>query len=171
LTQIGAIVIGVLVLFSGAFVALSRPISPKPYGISITTPGNNESVGITRVEGTIRKLPPSKYELWLLRIYRDGDFNPLQRIEIVRGREKWLVDNLDIGGNSGDRRTIGAFLINPAGQVLLEYFLAAARQHNRWMDNLNVPRENSDRWLPNLKRDMIAKVEMIECDRVDLIRR
>jgi hypothetical protein len=38
-------------------------------------------------------------------------------------------------------------------------------------DNLKVSRDESDRWLPNLKRDTMPKVEMIECDRVNLIRK
>jgi hypothetical protein len=82
-----------------------------------------------------------------------------------------VVPDCDIGGTTGDRRIIGAFLINPAGQVLIEYFRAAARRHNQWMDKLQVARNEPDRYLPNIERDAIEKVEMIECDRVDLVRK
>jgi hypothetical protein len=169
--QIAAITIGVIVLLVGIFVVLSRPVSSRPYGITITSPQNNDAVDITRVEGTIRKFPPPKYELWLLRIYRDGEFTPIQRVSLVKGREKWLVPDCDIGGTTGDHRTIAAFLINPAGQLLFEYFRAAARRHNQWMDKLQVARSEPDRYLPNIDRSAIEKVEMIECDRVDLVRK
>jgi hypothetical protein len=168
LPQISTVVIGILIFISGVVLTVIKPTSPRPYGITITSPARNEPVNVTRVEGKIRKHPPARYELWLLRMYSNGDFLPLRNVILSSGQEEWSVPDFNVGGRSGEHRIITAALVGPAGQVLFSYFSSAARRHNTWMDRLKVDGDERDRYLPNLERQMMAKVDIIECDRVDV---
>jgi hypothetical protein len=50
---------------------------------------------------------------------------------------------------------------------MFAYFEDAAERHNRWMDELKVPKDAKDRYLPAFGA---FTDDMIRCDTVDVIR-
>lgn len=165
--QIFVSIVGLLFALCGVLFVLVKPRSARPYGISITSPTRGAQIKRTNVTGTIRKLPPKEYKLWILRIYPTDEYQPLRKISLNKGQKDWEARDCDIGGKPGESRRLGACLIGPTSQILFEYFLFATDRHNRMMDELNVPQDKKDRWLPPLKE---FGEDMIMCDAVDVIR-
>jgi hypothetical protein len=168
-------VIGLLFALAGVILVQQKPRSPRPYGISITHPGKNESVRITTVKGVIRKRPPVGHALWLLRMYSDGKYVPLQEVDLPNGENEWEVKDCSMGtGAPGTSRTLGAFLVGPSGQVLLKYWSEASRRHRSLVaavDEHNslaesrIPIDTNQRYLPFIWEQT---PDMIECHRVDV---
>jgi hypothetical protein len=119
------------------------------------------------VIGTIRKHPPKGYALWILRIFPDGAYVPLRWVDLPTGEGTWQALDCDIGGQPGEHRRLGAYLVGPSSQIMFAYFEDAAERHNRWMDELKVPKDAKDRYLPAFGA---FTDDMIRCDTVDVIR-
>ncbi|WP_441238425.1 hypothetical protein [Bradyrhizobium sp. 930_D9_N1_4] len=164
--QIFVSIVGLLLALIGAFLVLVPPRSATPYGISITFPTTNALVGKTNVSGTIRKHPPKGYALWILRIYPTGEYVPLRKVDLPKGKTTWDALDCDVGGPPGEPRRLGAYLLGPSSQVMFGYWRDAVDRHNRLVDELNVPRERKDRWLPAFKE---FPEDMIRCDTVNVI--
>jgi hypothetical protein len=49
---------------------------------------------------------------------------------------------------------------------MFDYFWDATERHNRWMDELKVPKDAKDRYLPAFNA---FTEDMIRCDTVDVI--
>lgn len=137
--QIFVSIVGLVFALFGVLLVLVKPRSAGPYGISITSPTKGTQVTKTNVTGTIRKLPPKEYAFWILRIYPTEEYQPLRKVTLVKGQTAWEARDCDIGGKPGDSRRLGAYLIGPTSQILIEYFRYATDRHNRMMDELNVP--------------------------------
>jgi hypothetical protein len=163
------IAVGVLAISFGIFKLFQDP-EVRPHGIAILSPRDESVPARVTVTGSIRRPIPGHHELWIVRVYRDGEFTPVRRVDVRPHETTWSIRDVDVGGLPGERRRLAAFLVNPAGQTLLEYFREAARIHNRWMDKLNIPHAEPDRFLPNLDRKTIDRVKIIDCDRVELLR-
>jgi hypothetical protein len=159
---------GAALVLIGIFIALRSNDPRKPHGIKITHPIKDQRVDTVAVQGSISKKLPKGFELWIVRIYPGHDsFLPLRKVNIEDGDQTWIAPQCDVGGKSGEDRALGAYLVGPATQEFFKYFKDAARVHNRWMDNLKVPKEAADRYLPNIER---MTKDMIKCDRVDVKR-
>jgi hypothetical protein len=131
--QITIVIIGSGMIVIGTLVGWKRPARPLRsadyYGIKITYPHPHAQIsGKVNVTGTIKRLPPSGYELSLLRVFPSGDYMPVSRVELKRDGT-WEALDVDIGGEKGDRREIAAYLVGKAGRKLLEYYKAAASVH------------------------------------------
>jgi len=152
--------LGVLFVWGG-----SR--SAKPYGIVITHPRPGEHVRRVNVSGNIRKLPPEEYKLWVLRVYDDGRIAPLREVTIDKNDQTWVAPNCDVGGRPDQRRFLAAALIGKCGQTFFKYYFEAATHHNKWMDDLDVPRDTEGRYLPAIST---PPPDIIECHRVEVVR-
>ena len=164
--QIFVSIVGLLLALFGALLVLVQPRSATPYGISITFPTQNALVRKTKVTGTIRKHPPNGYALWILRIYPSGEYVPLRKVDLHKGQKDWNALDCDVGVPSGESRRIGAYLLGPSSQVMFDYWRDATDRHNRLIDELKVPIDRKDRWLPAFKE---FAEDMIRCDTVDVI--
>jgi hypothetical protein len=152
---------------------LAHPrIRSNPEDVKIIYPQANDRVQHRiEVRGTISELPPRDYQLWLVRIYSNGNFAPVQRVALMQGQTEWSCAGFRVGGSSsGDVRIIGAFLVGPVGQAMFAYVLNAAGHHNEWMDKLGIPPNDPKRNLPEVQNAAIGLLDMIECDRVRVIR-
>jgi hypothetical protein len=173
--QVLVSVMGFLFALAGVILVQQKPRSPRPYGISITHPGKNESVRITTVKGVFRRRPPAGHALWLLRMYSDGKYVPLQEVDLPNGENEWEAKDCSMGtGASGARRTLGAFLVGPSGQVLLRYWNEASRRHrslvaavdeHNSLTESRIPIDTNQRYLPFIWEQT---PDMIECHRVDI---
>jgi hypothetical protein len=150
--QIFLSIVGLLLALLGVLLGVVKPPSATPYGISITSPTKGAHVHRTNVTGTIRKHPPKGYALWILRIYPDGSYVPLRWVDPPTGEGSWQALDCDIAGQPGDHRRLGAYLVGPSSQIMFDYFQDAAERHNRWMDQLNVPKDAKDRYLRHSAR-------------------
>jgi hypothetical protein len=139
----------------------------KPYGISILTPNIGDEFVTTTVRGSIRKAIPPGHVMWVLRFYPDGQFVPLHTASIDIARQTWVAHQCAVGGTKGDVRYFVAALVGPNGQALLDYFFVAHERHNIWMDQLNVPYDAPNRFLPPISKPV---EDIIECDRVSVRR-
>jgi hypothetical protein len=158
---------GIPTLVVGVILALRSNDPRAPLGIKITFPVKGQSVGKIDVQGTIAKKLPKDQELWIIRMYPQGDFIPLRRVNLKPGDKDWIAKDCDVGGKSGEDRTLCAFLVGPSAKEYFKYFREAASRHNAWMDKLQVPKDEPDRYLPNIKE---PTGDMIECHRVDVKR-
>lgn len=163
--QIFVSFVGLLLALFGVLLVLVQPRSATPYGISITSPTNGAEVDRTKVSGTIRKHPPKGYVLWILRIYPTGEYIPLRKVDLHKGQTTWDALDCDVGPSSGESRRFGAYLLGPSSQVMFGYWRDATDRHNRLVDELNVPKERRDRWLPAFRE---FAEDMIRCDTVDV---
>jgi hypothetical protein len=185
---------GFIFVLVGSFLVRLKPKSARPYGISIAHPKPNTAVDVTDVDGTIRKRP-NDYSLWIFRLYDNGRYTPMRKIEPVPGEEKWEVKGIDIGGKPGDHRQLAVYLVGPSGEALIHYHLEAVKSHNDIIDkfdmriealnnyyqvalknhnisvsNFDVQKDQKDRWLPAIGEPM-KNLDMIECDRVSVTRK
>jgi hypothetical protein len=156
---------GIAFTLLGTIFVWQSPRSVKPYGISILTPSAGDDVEITTVRGTIRKAIPASHQLWVLRFYPDGEFVPLHEANIDLTNQTWAAYQCAAGGSKGDVRFFVAALVGPDGQAMLDYFLQASDRHNAWMNQLNVPYEAPNRFLPKIAK---KSRDVVECDRVQI---
>jgi hypothetical protein len=170
--RVAAVVAGTILLGLGFFSWRTRVIVPKAqsYGIEIDYPKDGDRVDIVDVRGRIKKPLPEKYTLRVLRIYPGSDsFVPMGEARVEIGKSTWVAEQCNIGGRTGDRRSIGVYLVGPDGVVLLNYFDKAVRIHRRVMDQLkDASGKESTEYLPNIER---GTTDMIPCARVSVSRR
>lgn len=170
--QVTGVLVGAAMIIYSLIALFSDGPDGRYYGIRILSPTNNTLVNITtQVTGSIRRALPTKYELWLVRIFGDGSFLPVRQVFLARNSKTWSVANIGMGSaKSGETRILAVFLIDPAAQELFRYFDAAAQRHNKWMDDLKVGVEVRDRYLPNLTQETIKKCKILECDRIEVVK-
>lgn len=89
---------------------------------------------------------------------------PIGKANIVLSKHEWTAELCNVGGKSGDRRSIGAFIVGPSGAALITYHDDAGRVHRRTMRELeqltNTPRDD---WLSAIPVDTPG---IVECHRV-----
>jgi hypothetical protein len=154
-----------LVFISVAFLGRSSPTisSAARYGIKITAPGEGNHVGITNVEGTIKRKFSVEYALYMIRIYPDSNrLVPMGVADVNYKTGAWRAIGCNIGGRPGNARIIGAYLVGPSGRVLFDYY----NQVEPLVRMLRNDAQKPDVRLPPLTRT----ADMIECDRVGVIR-
>lgn len=100
-------------------------------GVEIGTPRGNETVPWAfPVEGRCGDLP-SGFELWVMTTDSLGKrFWPQERV-IVRADRTWRGHVKGIGGEIGQRRTFGVFLVGPDGQALLNLWERAVASNQK----------------------------------------
>jgi hypothetical protein len=146
--QIFLSAVGLLLALAGLLFGIVQPRSATPYGISITSPTKGSQVSRPNVTGTIRKNPPKHFALWILRIYPDGRYIPLRLVDLPKGATTWEAFDCDVGGDPGEPRRLGAYLVGPSAKIMFDYVREAVQRHNRWMDELKVPKDAKERYLP-----------------------
>ncbi len=84
----------------------------------------------------------------------------------MESADEWIADNCNVGGKSGDRRSIAAFIVGPSGAALIEYHYDAGRVHRKTVLELEqLTQKQRDDWLPALPVDT---PDMVECHRVPI---
>ena len=94
--------------------------------IKISTPRGGEVVPWSvPVVGSFEHLPDG-FDLWVITTDASGQrYWPQDRV-ITRTDGSWSARVQGIGGEPGDRRTFGVFLVGPDGRALLELWKRAA---------------------------------------------
>jgi hypothetical protein len=168
-----AIVIGVCLLLAGiALLFIDGQSGKNKYGVEIFYPKKGAPVDEKiEINGRIgrRRLPTGK-ELWLLRIYPNRkEFVPMK--QIVPDREgAWETKDCALGGIKNDRRIIGAYLVDESAKVLIESRQQAEKEHNKWMDELGVPKDKPNRYLMPIKADVSMMKNMEMCLEIEVRR-
>ncbi len=139
----------------------------KKYGITITSPQDGDHVNHLTVRGSIKKALPKGFVLKVLRFYPNNGYVPLSTAVVSVEKGTWEAANCSTGGNPGDTRYLTAYLIGPAGNVLLDYYREASNLHNPMREQLmkltNLPAE----FLPLITEQT---PDMVECHRVKVYR-
>ena len=171
--RVGAVVLGCAMASAGAGFYLwnqsRRPsrIDPSGYGIKITHPREGDEINTVDVRGTIKQALPENHTLRLFRIYPgSAKMSPIGKARIVLSDGEWTAELCNVGGKSGDKRSIAAFIVGPSGAALIEYHDDAARIHRKTMRELEqLTKKQRDDWLPAIPFDT---PDMIECHRVPI---
>jgi len=171
--QIGSVALGIILVLLGLFRREPPSDGPsligdcKEYGIEIDHPRPGARVDITEVRGTIAKPLPEGYELRILRIYpKTNNFVPIGSPRPDGKEGRWIAEQCNIGGTSGDDRGIAVCIVGRAGAILLDYFDEASRVHNKLLNAKTAPGEEKI-YLPLLSK---RPPDMIECHRVNVQR-
>lgn len=150
-----------------ALVTKSSSSEPNPsrYGVKITYPQHMEQVDIVDVRGIIKKRPPSDYTLVALRQYsgRYLTIYPMSEAGFSEDGKSWTAPACNIGGSTGDSRTIGIYLVGPSGRALIRYFKDAEAVHGRALAQVWQSVSEEARTLP-LITDLTA--DMVKCAEV-----
>jgi hypothetical protein len=171
--RVTAVILGCVMAAVGAALYFwnqsRRPsrFDPSGYGIKITHPREGDEVNTVDVRGTIKKALPENHTLRLFRIYPgSAKMSPIGKATIVLSDGVWTADLCNVGGKSGDRRSIAAFIVGPSGAALIEYYDDAARVHRKTMRELEqLSKQQRDDWLPAIHVDT---PDMVECHRVPI---
>jgi hypothetical protein len=166
----------VLVLF-GFFLVFGTHRS-KPYGVEIRYPTGIGTVKqFEDVIVDVKKRLPEEHQLWIVRIYQDDRYYPIKQVKVSREIETYTEKGVEIGGNPGESRDLGAFLFGPAGQALIAYQREAAERHNTWVNNcagkcdtMKPVQDERNRYLPAFRNDTIKLLKTIPCHTVSLQR-
>lgn len=166
--RIGACALGIVGLSFGVYFwkATKGPmLNATVYGIRIEHPKDGDRLHIVDVRGTIKKSIPQGYGLRVFRIYPGSDnFTPVgskARIEIEKGT--WEADHCHVGGKTGDRRALAAFIVGPSGAALIEYHNEAMRVHRKTLDQLRAAGGGDGDFLPSIE---LRTEDMAECHRI-----
>lgn len=164
--QIALVVFGCVLAFTGMFFAI-RSRATNPYGVEITSPEANVTVEQNlMVSGTVRRIPEGK-QLWLVRIYDDNRYTPLEMIYLGRGERKW-TSKFNMGLSA---RKIGAFVVGEEGQALFDFQKEASDRLSALVREQNIPDDTPNRYLPSFKRDTVKALRIKECHVVQVTRR
>ena len=168
--RLGAAGAGAVLLLIGVVLHQSSQVkrSPKPdlskHGIKITVPREGDEVDIVDVRGVIKGALPDGYSLRVFRIYPGSErMTPIGKATVDASAGAWVADHCHAGGKTGDKRSIGVFLIGAAGTALIEYHNDAARVHRKTMEQLRVATGSEGDFLPALPANV---PDMFECHRV-----
>ena len=82
------------------------------------------------VHGTLETKIPPGYRLRVLRIYPNNDVYPLREATVAPDGRTWEALSCDIGGVSGNDRSLGAYLCGPGAEALFAYLEDAVQVHN-----------------------------------------
>ena len=164
----GAIVAGTALTILGVFNRKSNGSIPQArrYDIKIDYPKEGDSVDIIDVRGSIKLPLPEGYTLKIFRIYPGSDtLVPVGEGRVNNETKTWVAENCNVGGISGDRRSLGAFLVGPGGKALLNYFSSALDTHQEVLEELKQKAQIQGKYLPAIQE---RTPDMIECHRVSV---
>jgi hypothetical protein len=158
--QIVGCIVGLGLMLGGIWFYL-KDFRKNVRGIRILSPADGDKVQAkVPVRGEIQDDVPEGKELWLLRIYPNRDkFVPMTAVH-PRANKTWDAPAKDcnIAGLPGEKRIIGAYIVDPSAVTLFTLFIDWRKQHDGWMDKLNVPKDAEFRTLQPIKGDP-AKME------------
>jgi hypothetical protein len=162
--QTVATAIGIVLLSVGVLEQRSRERIPKreTYDVKIQYPTPGAEVYKVDVVGTIKKSKlPEDYELRVFRLYpQNGGFVPIGEVTISDDGT-WKAMQCNIGGEKGNDRGIGIYLVGSSGRALLNYFVLATAKHNELMSS--APSSTANKPLPPIKNptsDMVPCAEV-----------
>jgi hypothetical protein len=171
---------GVALVIFAAYLVNRKSVSvPKAgdYEIKIITPNRDDplSVGnvdkIVKVAGTIGRALPEKYSLEIFRIYPGNDtFMPIGRARMKEGN-KWSAEGCDLGGQSGDTRIIGAYVVGPIGKLFLSNYRDCQNTHWSTLKQFGLEKEGPHLPLLNLHAFSVTVPDVAECDSVSVRRK
>ena len=160
---LGGVVIFVLgITYQQTNVNLPRAANHR---IKITYPNAGIVGDPIDVGGTIKKMPPDGYELWVLKIYSNDKFTPVRKATIDIENNAWVAHSCSVGGKPGETRDLGAYLVGPSGAALINYYRSAADLHKQTMEQLRASSGNQADYLPAISA---RTLDMIECARVSV---
>ena len=137
-----------------------------PHGVVITDPEPNAPVERElKVTGNVRKSPNRK-ELWLVRIYDDERYTPVQKVFVGPKDRKWNAKF-----NLGTGIKIGAFMVGEEGQALFTYWREAADRHSALLVQQKIPDDVPNRYLPAFNRDTVKALKITECSVIRVTRK
>ncbi len=143
-------------------------LRPSDYGIKIHSPGAGEQVDSVDVRGAIERPLPDGYCLRIFRVYPGTEnFVPLGKARIDLGKKSWVADRCTLGGKTGDKRALAAYIVGPSGEVLINFHNSAASVHRVTMEELRKATGATAEFLPTIAG---RTADMFECDRVSLVR-
>jgi hypothetical protein len=180
----GAIIVGAILFIAGFFfLPKGSTILPSAddYGVKISYPAPREPVAVVNVTGTSKKKPPEGYTLMILRIYPETDqpFVPLKEAKFSDDGKTWYANGCDVGGQTGDDRTLGAYMVGRSVQALLKYYETANAEHRGLKQELldvialakgakvKVPQKR-ERFVPRIFK---RTDDMIKCHEVHVTRK
>ncbi len=106
--------------------------SPDKYGIEIKDPEAGTIKSTVTVKGVFKeKIPNDKY-IWVFTVYHFNsveNYYPQGRAATNDGRWKTKAFNI---GDSGDKLKLVACLVGETADKLLNYYLDAERDRNKW---------------------------------------
>jgi hypothetical protein len=108
------------------------------YEFKFAQPTTGQRVGESeRVDasGTMKTLPPDDYQLWVVRIFRDG-FYPERKAQIDSSKKTWEAHGTYVGRGIDAPPELAVCLVGPNGQKLFEYFRRASDAHYRTISEL-----------------------------------
>jgi len=168
--RIGAGIAGVVVFGIGLFLSKTsgaKTISAGAYGIRITYPKDGDEIEFADVAGTIKKALPEGFSLRIFRIYPGSErMTPIGTASIDIENGAWVAAHCHVGGKTGDKRSIAAFLVGQSGVALIEYHNEAGQLHQKTLKQLQAVGLEGD-YLPAIRT---KTDDMFECHRV-LIKR
>jgi hypothetical protein len=160
----GVFLLGLRLYMPGA----SRAPNASSFGVTIVSPRDADRVSKVDVRGTIKKGIPDGYALRVFRLYPGHPYLvPLSEATVNLRDQTWEALRCDLGGQSGDKRQLGAFLVGPGASILIDYMDKAADVHNEVSRQLSKTTGEPRVWLPPLQR---RTPDMVECARVTVIR-
>lgn len=136
------------------------------YGFTIDHPVDNDEVDAPDIRGRLKKAPPPHFVVMIVRGHPDESFMPLKPAAVDPEKGTWEAVACDIGGSTGDPRTLRVYLVGRDGAALFAYYSAAARVHGRVLKELPATVERT--YLPLIKE---PTSDMVECARVKLRRK
>jgi hypothetical protein len=127
--EYGLFFVGLLLLVFGAYLLLRSPpdddLDLKKYRVKILKPAGGKIPPPVELTGTIERLPPEKYELWLLnKGIKDGQTNywPQRRlVDFVQTENSftWTTTYKAVRYSDGDSRELLLYFVGPDGQALI----------------------------------------------------
>jgi hypothetical protein len=153
-----ALGVGLLLLIGGAALSIedvAGQVTARSYNVKITAPTPNETVGIVDIKGTSSRRPPDDYKLMIFRIYPNRSFVPMHEVHFETD-QSWSFNGCNLGGKTGQTRTIGAYLVGKSGQALIRYYEEATEFHRS-------VKTNPEEFLPRITS---MTEDMIRCDEV-----
>ena len=132
--------------------------SPESCGITILSPKPNQKVpnGL-EATGLYENLPPG-FKLWVFTIFvvDEGERYWPQQVAQIQEDGAWRSNVWGLGGNPGDRRKFGAFIVGESGQALIQYFKTAGKEYTA---------QGAKRWLGITR----LTPDIVECATVEVV--
>jgi hypothetical protein len=122
----------------------------EDHAVQIVSPIQNAKVKMTDVRGTIQKMPPDGYNLWIFRVYSDGRYYPLRECSINEKEKTWDAFDCDPGGNQGEFKSLAAYIVGPDGQALIHYNQEAVQRFKPIRDQLEAATQKPVASLPSI---------------------
>lgn len=122
----------------------------EEFDVRIIAPLSHAEVGEqVDVSGTIAKLPPDEYSLWIVRRWESqpNGYYPLKKVNFTPadngGAIKWIADNCYVGGRPGkkDGRIFEAWLVGSAGSMMFSAWQVGNEQF--WQLNKTAKIDNA----------------------------